>query len=77
MNWYWRENRDDVRDLRHRGREAVNQSALRRHIANLELLQEKRIAMVAERKTELDASVERAQRVIDNLKSQQMIIGVR
>jgi hypothetical protein len=55
----------------------TSQSKLRRHIANLELLQEKRIAMVAQRKADLDAGVERAQREIDNLKTQQTIIGVR
>lgn len=55
----------------------TSQSKLRHHIANLELLQEKRIALVAERKADMDASIERAQLELENLKTQQTIVGVR
>lgn len=51
----------------------IGQSELRRRIANLECLQARRIEAVAERKEQLDASIERAQRKIDNLKAQQTI----
>lgn len=52
---------------------AAYQSWLRRHIAVLEGLQETRVQMVAERKKQLDATVERAAREIVNLKAQQTI----
>lgn len=42
-----------------------------RHIANLERLQAMRIAVVGERKAELDAVVEDKQREIDNYKAVQ------
>lgn len=52
------------------------QSWLRRRIAKLEAMQCRRIELVAEQKKQLDASVDRAQREIDNLRAQQTIRGL-
>lgn len=52
-----------------------DQARLRAKIRALEGLQERRIALVAKQKQDLDATIEREQRRIENLK-QQVTIGV-
>lgn len=49
------------------------QSWLRQHIVALQIRQEIRIAKVAEQKRQLDESIDRANREIENLKTQQTI----
>lgn len=52
-----------------------DQLHLRRRIATLEVQQQKRIALTAERKKLLDETIDNAQREIDNLRAQ-LTIGV-
>lgn len=50
--------------------ETEDQAQLRRRIYTLERLQTQRIELVAEQKKQMDATVERAQRELDNLRAQ-------
>ena len=54
----------------------TDQARLRRRIASLQRLQAQRIERVAQKKIDLDACVDKAQREIDNLRAQQTIGAV-